>query len=66
MKNEGWSRDDKLGAPRLTVQSAESLRAASHVWSPSVAKSVNDPGCHLINTNKQQMSRIIVSPGGRC
>lgn len=40
--------------------------AATHIWAPSVGKSVNDPGCHLINRNRQQLSHISASPGGRC
>lgn len=65
MKNEAWGGRWQAAAPRASGAEC-SLRAASRLWSPSLAKSVNDPGCHLINTNKQQMSHIIVSPGGRC
>lgn len=65
MKNEAWGGRWQAAAPQASGAEC-SLRAASRLWSPSLAKSVNDPGCHLINTNKQQMSHIIVSPGGRC
>lgn len=56
---------------RLTVLSPPSgpplgapPRGLRRVGAPSVGKSVNDPGCHLINMNRRQLSHIIVSLGG--